>query len=673
MRRSRWVALGAVLALALGLASACQTPTSMTVIVSTDVDCSVIGGHLAHVVAGPSATIASELAPSTTKPCEAQGEVGTVVLLPADDESLEVGIKVVLGVDRDTSACGTITEDSKGATDEEKAWSGCIIARRRLAFIEGEALSVEVPLNVSCIGVPCSDAAFTTCVQGGRCVPGDVDPADCVESGCGEDDLPGTVSSSAAVGPTSSSSGEGGAPPAGSSEGGGPSSSGGEGGTGGAGGSGGGPECASALECEDPADPCRRPECVDGVCTDLPEVEGADCGDGRRCRADGECVECLNVNQCGALAECRTGLACSAAGECVDEVAGNGTLCPGGTCQGGACMPFPHCSDADFDVGVETDLNCGAECLPCEVGQNCLDDDDCETQLCTGLVCAECDDDLDCDLDQHCEPNGVCADDGGDGADCDPDGGGSDCLNGHCLPGGAGGICCDTECTGVCMGCGDGTCDPVGAGVTPPGCLQDACSNGCNADGSCDYEATDVLCDGPTCDQGTTTRIYCDGFGSCQRTVPEECSPNLCDGNACGDSCGDPSDCVPGAGCSMGECTLGCDINNPCPPMACQTVVCNGGACVYSPLPDGTDCGSECAPDGKSAERAVCGGGLCSTTIQDCCQYKCDPATDACLTSCDGDMDCDGGLCTNAPGGTCSGGFVEILPGECFILDPETP
>lgn len=293
MKRTRWGAVATAPVLAtLGAFAACQTPTSMTVVVSTDVDCSVLGGHLAHVVAGASATVVSELAPSTTKTCDAAGEVGSVVLLPSDDESIEVGIKVVLGVDRDTSVCGTITDDSKGATDDEKAWSGCIIARRRLAFIEGEALTVEVPLNVSCIGVPCSDAAFTTCVKGGRCVPGDVDPDDCLAGGCGEDDLPETVSS-AAVGSTSGSAGEGGAQPTGSSsEGGGPSSasSGGEGGDGGHG-AGGGPDCRDASECDEPADPCRRAECVDGACTDLPEIEGAACGDGRVCRADGACVE----------------------------------------------------------------------------------------------------------------------------------------------------------------------------------------------------------------------------------------------------------------------------------------------------------------------------------------------------------------------------------------------
>jgi len=203
------VTLASAVALGFALFGACQTPTSVTFALRTDIDCATTKPPrtLAHVLFGNGGNLESKDSleqPSSTKECvtAAAGKleaIGTVVALPSDDESAKLAMIAVLGVDRATGSCG-ITPD-----DEGDIWGGCIVARRQLSFIEGEALTVDVPLYFDCVGVPCDQVS--TCVPGRGCVSSEVDSTECIEASCGEEGL-GTGSSSSAAATTGASSSE---------------------------------------------------------------------------------------------------------------------------------------------------------------------------------------------------------------------------------------------------------------------------------------------------------------------------------------------------------------------------------------------------------------------------------------------------------------------------------
>jgi hypothetical protein len=67
----------------------------------------------------------------------------------------------------------------------------------------------------------------------------------------------------------------------------------------------------------------------------------------------------------------------------------NGTACPGGTCQGGRCIPAPTCSDG-IKNGNETGVDCGGSCPRCSNGQGCASRNDCASALCRGGTCQAC-------------------------------------------------------------------------------------------------------------------------------------------------------------------------------------------------------------------------------------------------------------------------------------------
>lgn len=71
----------------------------------------------------------------------------------------------------------------------------------------------------------------------------------------------------------------------------------------------------------------------------------------------------------GTCPSCAAGLRCTMTSDC--ETAG----CDGGTCR------LPTCSDGKRD-GFESDVDCGASCAKCAVGQKCANGDDCTSGRC---------------------------------------------------------------------------------------------------------------------------------------------------------------------------------------------------------------------------------------------------------------------------------------------------
>ena len=157
-----------VAALAIGSVLACsKEPTEIRVQLMTNLACSQARG--ASVV-GRSVPDDGARAEIVTHNC-ARGVIGDVYARPGNGRSGSAWLRVLLGVERDVSAC---TKDDN--------FDGCIVQRRRLAYLEGHVLSLGVALDQSCIGVPCDES--TTCNALGYCVPID---AHCDGDACGID------------------------------------------------------------------------------------------------------------------------------------------------------------------------------------------------------------------------------------------------------------------------------------------------------------------------------------------------------------------------------------------------------------------------------------------------------------------------------------------------------
>jgi len=654
-RRWIWIPAASLpLSLLLGVLAfaACQTPTSVTLTVSTDADCAgQEQSPQAHVVTGAPDDIIGRLTASSTKECVKSGDVGSLVLLPKDDENAPLGIKVILGVDKPTEDCGKY-----GATDLDK-WAGCIVARRRLGFIEGEALVVDVPLHLECRGIPCSEEGFETCVAGGRCVSADIDPNDCLDGPCTEGDLPPVASTG--VGPSSSSTTSGST--SGGGEGGGStsesvssaSSGGGLGGAGGNGGEGGGPECLGPGQCT-ASGPCWVAVCVDGSCDELPAEGGVLCLSGV-CDGSGSCVACVIDANCAQI-DCKT-RSCDN-GSCSYADGNQGGECAGGTCVGGECFAPPHCSNNEPDLDLlETDIDCGGPCPNCKDGDVCAIADDCISNFCDAGICALCVANDDCDLLEFCSEAGVCADDLPNGEPCADDSG---CLEGEC----SGGTCCDEPCDGACRGCGLGECVDL---VESPACAEGLCTLGCIG-GVCTHELPGTEC-GQSCTYPTETTLSCNGTGACSIGDAKPCGLYDCVGTACGPDCNDGNDCVAGAVCNgaPGVCQAGCQVPNDCAgnDTTCQVRTCISDQCGVQNVPNGTDCGSECSVD-NILSRRTCQQGVCSTVQTNCCAYACDADLTTCPSSCTTPDECNGGACIN---NQCSGGVVDLIPGNCAGVD----
>lgn len=198
---------------------------------------------------------------------------------------------------------------------------------------------------------------------------------------------------------------------------------------------------------------------------------------------------------------------------------------------------------------------------------------------------------------------------------------------------------CDHGCTSPPGACFEsvGICDrssgtcfyaPRSAG-TACGGDDDPCFDAgvCDGEGNCDGEP--VMCDAPTgaCFESTGT---CNPVtGACTYApLPEgsECD----DGNACtvGDACDGAGVCMSGPLCPT---------ENPC-----EEATCEGGACVYDPLPDGSSCG----PVG--ADR--CCGGACVDISSD------DGHCGGCFAACVASQSCESiaetSTCSSKPADT---------------------
>lgn len=187
--------------LVAGAALACRDPTQVTLELSTNATCPA--EPLAPlmlletgIVAGPPERVSrpDAAANTTTSACNA-GEIGTVVLYP-EDGALDAGALVIGRLYEDGDA-GSVERCIQFANPDPSRdpslppidGSNCIVARRRVAFIEHVPLRLPIRLDVACAGVLCpSDQTCVADPGGVRCVSAEVgcdEKGSCEEPGAG--------------------------------------------------------------------------------------------------------------------------------------------------------------------------------------------------------------------------------------------------------------------------------------------------------------------------------------------------------------------------------------------------------------------------------------------------------------------------------------------------------
>lgn len=149
MHSIRTRAIGAA-ALAAGLvvaAEGCRAPTQITVDVIGEVP------YRAGMKVAIQIAAAGEAERATTRVTTTEGwtygaSLGTVVVGP-EGSADAADVRVVLAIDRDPSTCSA--DDARG----------CVVYRRRVTFVPGEAAVVRAVLRSPCLGVFCD--ASTSC------------------------------------------------------------------------------------------------------------------------------------------------------------------------------------------------------------------------------------------------------------------------------------------------------------------------------------------------------------------------------------------------------------------------------------------------------------------------------------------------------------------------------
>jgi len=193
-------------------------------------------------------------------------------------------------------------------------------------------------------------------------------------------------------------------------------------------------DCLADTDCED-ANECTHDTCTDGVCVNVPLVDGTPCDDGDVCQIGetcqaGECVGGAAPDCSGFDEQCREA-SCDPSGTegncdiltpvnegqpCDDgDVCWIGETCQAGECVGGAapdCSGFDEqCREASCDPSG-TEGNCDLlapvnEGLPCDDLQFCTVDDVCLDGVCTGVE-NDCDDGVECTVDSCDEEADTC-------------------------------------------------------------------------------------------------------------------------------------------------------------------------------------------------------------------------------------------------------------------------
>ncbi len=648
LRAARWTA---VLGATLAAVASCREPTQITLVITTDAQCPAEapeGPTLLDTFIASGVTLRnSELvAANVTEQCEPKSGdnlVGTLVLIPGQKDESSVSVVIIGGVDAHTADTAGAplrqsADECRALLEADQSIEGkaCIVARRRLGFIEHKSLRLPVKLDKRCIGVQCGEDQ--TCFAG-SCVSSEVvcDP----DSGVCEE-------------PT----GQGGA------------GAGGAGGMGGMGGMGGGCVASDCLAaCQMNAQGCDVAACACSGC------DPAGCQ--TQCDAFGDVGSC-DDGTCTCFEPCDTST-CMAT--CTPPTVGQ---CDPNTQQCECLCDQTSCDAACGGVG-QGDCSSGG----CVCNQGCGVPADCTMVTCSdpfvvacigGSCACACDQAL-CDAPPGCQGGGTCV--GGAPGTC------------QCWP--CDTVQCAAQCAGTCTptgcdcACDEATCscpfaweDPFcnNSDVCDCQCEESLCDAHCaglGQQGACDLPSDTCQCSSATTTTTTTTTTSTTttttttstttttttatstSSGMCDDAMCNASCPfgldGACNGMVCECTCA-PSDCDPSCpfgtdgGCPLGP---GSSCSCVCDPLECAGVSCPSGAvpqcmgpgcmCVCDPAV----CDMDCAPDMGSCFGGSC---VCSSTAGGGGAMGCLPPVY--MTAAECQMNCSAD-CSPCAGGTCNG------------------
>ena len=225
----------------------------------------------------------------------------------------------------------------------------------------------------------------------------------------------------------------------------------------------------------------------------------------------------------------------------------------------------------------------------------------------------------------------------------------------------------------------------VDAGPVNVSCTEHADCAGVSKAGSCDLGMCDkengVCMTTPMPDDSVCTTAggcWAQGLcssGVCEGTVPAD------DGTPCENSgiCGGSAMCMDGECIADGSSNV-CDDGDPCSIDLCSE---EAGGCVYQSEPDGTECSTECVPQGVCASGACsgesipgceepdkpsCGDGACTAgESPKTCPEDCDPSTPDPLTCLD--ANCTDALAACEDSDAC-GGIIDCME-DCDLSSEE--
>jgi hypothetical protein len=159
--------------------ASCRDPTEVTLVLTTDVPCTMLN-ETSITIAQPNEDVESKPPVTLTNLCDPTGSgdhtIGTFVVIPNSTGSSEAfSVRVVSAVYK------KLAKDCV-ASDQ---YTGCIIARRELAFVPHTPLTLPIAMRLDCLDVPCMPGQ--SCVLG-SCKSDVVDPPKCATA-CGEQTL----------------------------------------------------------------------------------------------------------------------------------------------------------------------------------------------------------------------------------------------------------------------------------------------------------------------------------------------------------------------------------------------------------------------------------------------------------------------------------------------------
>jgi hypothetical protein len=163
-------------------AVACENPTEVTLVLTTNLPCATL--YETTITVGTADEIEEKAPVAETNKCtpgsSGLNTIGTFVLVPSQGRGAAFAVRIVSGV-------GRLATDCAPGGGQIPDYSGCIVARRELAFVPHTPLTLPIVMSKECENIPCTEQE--TCVEG-ECVPSVIsNPDRCVGGGCAETTL----------------------------------------------------------------------------------------------------------------------------------------------------------------------------------------------------------------------------------------------------------------------------------------------------------------------------------------------------------------------------------------------------------------------------------------------------------------------------------------------------